>query len=214
MTPAHLTNLLVHIGTGTAALLIGFTVLLRAKGTDAHRRLGRMFSWLTLVVCLSAMLGLIAFRFLPLFAVLTLLVLYQLGGGWRAGRTREAGPALIDALWTIAAIAGSVVLVGILVRQPEGLSTIVVSTLGGLYTVVAYDVVRWLFPRRWHRIAWRYEHSYKLIAATSGMLSALMGNVVRVGRPWSQLWPVPLGYLVIFYFFYQLYREDTASLTA
>ncbi len=214
MTPAHLSNLLIHIGTGTVALLLGVTVLLRAKGTESHRRLGRIFAWLTLAVCLSAMLGLIVFRFLPLFAVLTLLVLYQLGGGWRAGRTRAAGPGLIDALWTIAAVAGSVVLVGILVRQPEGLSTIVVSTLGGLLTVVAYDVIRWLFPRRWHRVAWRYEHSYKMIAATSGMLSALMGNVVRVGRPWSQLWPVPLGIIVIFYFFYQLYREDTAPVTA
>ncbi len=98
MTPTHLTNLVVHIGAGSVALLVGVTVLLRVKGTDSHRRLGRMFLWLTLAVCLSAMLGLIVFRFLPLFAVLTLLVLYQLGGGWRAGRTRDAGPALIDAL--------------------------------------------------------------------------------------------------------------------
>ncbi len=106
------------------------------------------------------------------------------------------------------------VLAGILVRQPEGFSTLVVSTLGGLCTVVTYDVIRWLFPRRWHRVAWRYEHSYTMIAATSGTLSALMGNVVRVGRPWSQLWPVPLGLPVISYFFYQLYREDTAPVTA
>lgn len=214
MTPAHLSNLLVHIGAGTVALALGVAVLLRAKGTDSHRQLGRIFSWLTLIVCLSATLGLVVFRFMPLFAVLTLLVIYQLGGGWRAGRTRSAGPAMIDALWTIAAIAGSVVLVAILLREPEGLTTVVASTLGGLGFVVAYDVIRWTFPRRWHRIAWRYEHSYKMIAATSGMLSALMGNVVRVGRPWSQLWPVPLGFIVIFYFFYQLYREDTSATPA
>jgi hypothetical protein len=41
-----------------------------------------------------------------------------------------------------------------------------------------------------------------------------MGNVVRVGRPWSQLWPVPLGFIVIFFFFYQLYCEDAAPAPA
>jgi uncharacterized membrane protein len=193
MTPVHLSNLAVHVGAGSLALALGFAILWRTKGTDSHRRLGRAFSWLTLVVCFSALVGLAAFRFLPLFAVLTLLVLYPLGGGWRAGRTREAGPALLDGLWTLAAIASAVVLVGVLLRQPEGLSTIVISTLSGLGFVIVYDVVRWLFPRRWHRTAWRYEHSYKLIAAMSGMLSALMGNLVRVGQPWSQLWPIPLG---------------------
>lgn len=211
MPPGHLSNLVVHINAGTVALALGVTILLRAKGTDSHRRLGRVFSWLTLIVCLSATFGLLVFRFMPLFAVLTLLVIYQLGGGWRAGRTRAAGPALVDALWTIAAITGSIVLVVILLREPEGLSTVVASTLGALGFVIGYDVIRWTFPQRWHRIAWRYEHSYKMIAATSGMLSALMGNVVRVGRPWSQLWPVPLGFIVIFFFFYQLYREDAAA---
>lgn len=214
MTPAHLGNLVVHISAGSIALALGITILIRAKGTDAHRRLGRIFSWLTLIVCLSALVGLTLFRFMPLFAVLTLLVLYQLGGGWRAGRTRAAGPALADALWTVAAIVLAVVLVGILIREPEGLSTVVVSTLGGLGIVLVYDVARWAFPRRWHAVAWRYEHSYKMIAATSGMLSALMGNVVRVGRPWSQLWPVPLGFIVIVYFFFVLYREDAAAARA
>jgi uncharacterized membrane protein len=210
VTRAHLLNLCIHIGAGTIALALGFALLLRRKGTADHARLGRLFCYGTFVVCLSAIAGLVLFRFLPLFAVITILVLYQLGSGWHAARTQAHGPNIVDALWTVAAVASSLAIAPFVFRSaPEASLSVVRSTFGALATVLLYDTARWGFPRPWHRVSWRYEHSYKLIASTFGMLSALVGNVVRVGQPWSQLMPSAIGLMVAAYFFVRLYREDT-----
>lgn len=207
MTPAHIANLAVHIGAGTIALAIGLGLLLANKGTPAHRRWGRIFCGFTLVVCLSAAVGTIAFRFIPLFAVLTVLVPYQLVGGWRSIYTREAGPSWIDGAWTLLAISLSAALVPVLLASSDGGDIVVNSSLGALAAILTYDAVRWLFPRRWFATLWRYDHSYKLLSSFFAMLSALVGNVVRVGQPWSQIGPSAVGMLTILYFFLRLHRQ-------
>jgi len=53
--------------------------------------------------------------------------------------------------------------------------------------------VRWLFPKRRHARLWRYEHIYKILGCLFGMLSAAVGNTVRVGQPWSRLAPTAIG---------------------
>lgn len=208
MTPAHLANLAIHVAAGTAGLAIGFTMLAKAKGTPTHRRLGRIFCFFTLLVCCSAAAGLVLFRFLPLFAVLTVLVLYQLVGGWRSVYTQDRGPSALDAGWTLLAVAFSIFLVPVVLRQPGSANIVVYSSLGALASIILYDTIRWLFPRRWYRTLWRYEHAYKLIASIFAMLSAFVGNVVRVGQPWSQIAPSAIGLMIIFYFFYRLRLED------
>lgn len=208
MSPLHLANLAVHVAAGAVGLGIGFTMLARAKGTAAHRRLGRWFCYATLVVCASATVGSIFFRFIPVFAVLTVLVLYQLVSGWRSVYTQERGPSGIDAIWTLLAALCSIALVPAVLGA--GSDIVVRSSLGALATILTYDTVRWAFPRRWYRLLWRYEHGYKLIASIFAMLSAFVGNVVRVGQPWSQIAPSALGIMVILYFFYRIYREDKA----
>ena len=208
MSPAHLTNLGIHVAAGTIALAIGFTMLAKAKGTAWHRRMGRLFCCFTLVVSFSAVVGTIFFRFVPIFAVLSVLVPYQLIGGWRCVYTRGRGPAPIDAVFTLVALAFSIGLIPALQAHPTEAPVVVYSSLGALATILAYDAVRWVFPRRWYRSLWRYEHGYKLIASVFAMLSALVGNVVRMGQPWSQIAPSAVGMIVIVYFFWQLRRQD------
>lgn len=214
MSPIHLANLIVHIGAGTIALTIGFFLLASRKGTAKHRRWGRNFCYFTLLVCLSAAVGTVFFRFIPLFAVLTVLVPYQLVSGWRSVYTKDLGPSVIDGAWTFVALTLSGALVPILLASPAGGNIVVYSSLGALAAILTYDTVRWLFPRSWFRILWRYDHSYKLISSLFAMLSALIGNVVRVGQPWSQIAPSAVGMLTIFYFFYRLYRQDSTRLAA
>ncbi|HTL15000.1 MAG TPA: hypothetical protein VL251_07880 [Thermomonas sp.] len=208
MTPAHFTNLAIHVSAGTVALGIGFSILARPKGTPAHRRLGRLFGYVTAVVCASAAAGTMLFHFVPIFAVLSVLVPYQLFGGWRAVRTRSQGPAWPDAACTLLACALFVALVPAVRAHPAEAPVVVYSSLGALASVLLYDALRWTFPCRWYRTLWKYEHSYKLIACVFGMLSALVGNVVRVGQPWSQILPSALGALVIAYYFARIHRED------
>lgn len=191
----HILNLALHVGAGVAAIVLGLVLLARAKGTAAHRRGGRIFAMLTLVVCATGIVGNVFFRFIPLFAVLTLLVTYQLLSGWHAVHTRAAGPDRIDALLLVCAAAWAVGLAPGLLAAATG--PVVHSTMGGLALLLAYDAARWCFPRHWHATLWRYEHIYKLLASLFGMLSAASGNLIRVAQPWSQLLPSLLGMAVI-----------------
>ena len=207
MDPLRVLNLYVHIGAGIAGIAVGIAILFRPKGTPWHRNYGRIFAICVLIVSATAALAIIFFRFVPLLVVLTVLTLYQLVSGWRSIRNKQAGPAAFDAVWTLAAIATTLLLLPILIVAPtQGSSqpVVVFSTLGALALVLAYDALRWLFPRRWFATLWAYEHIYKLIASFSALLSAFAGNVIRFGQPWSQILPSALGTLLIFWFFLRL----------
>ena len=191
----HFLNLALHIGAGIAAIILGLALLLRAKGTSAHCRQGRIVVHLTLLVCATGVIGSVFFRFVPLFAVLTLLVSYQLLSGWHAVCTKAAGPNRIDALLAACAAGWAFGLLPALLAAETGV--VAYSTMGALALLLAYDVARWCFPQHWHATLWRYEHIYKLVASLFGMLSAASGNLLRVGQPWSQLLPSLLGMAVI-----------------
>jgi uncharacterized membrane protein len=202
----HGINLAIHVGAGVVGIGLGLLQLARRKGDKRHGGTGRGFMAAALIVTGSATLGLIAFRFLPVFAVLTVLVTYVAIGGWRTARTRDAGPARIDLWWTLAGIVAAAALVPVLLNAPQTGSSqpvVVWSTLGGLATVLTYDLVRWTFPRRWFARLWLPEHIYKVNSALFGMLSAFAGNVVRWGQPWTQIAPSAIGMTVIFYWWWR-----------
>jgi uncharacterized membrane protein len=202
---AHTLNIGLHVAAGCVALLLGFYLLATPKGTPRHRRLGRWFVASTALVCAAAALGLALFRFLPVFALLTVLVGYQLFSGWRSARTRQQGPQALDLALTLAALGLSLAL---LPSLGTGSSlALTAGTAGGLFSLLGYELLRWTFPRRWYVRLWRYEHAYKMLAALFGMLSALVGNVVRWGQPWSQLLPSLLGLIVIGVVFWRLSRQ-------
>jgi uncharacterized membrane protein len=218
MSP-HLLNILVHVLAGSAAILLGLYVLARPKDPIHHRRRGRVFVLLTCVVCLSAAIGNALFRFLPLFAVLTVLVSYQLLSGWHVISTRAAGPNRLDAGLLLAAAAIGAMLVrrlfadGAMVGTMAGAAaSVMVSTLAALAMLLAYDAARWLFPQRWHAVLWRYEHIYKILGCLFGMLSAAVGNTVKVGQPWPQLAPSAIGMVVVVCCWVRTYRAQRRRL--
>ncbi|MCC7002385.1 MAG: hypothetical protein IT357_09530 [Gemmatimonadaceae bacterium] len=197
MSTPHLLNLAAHVGAGGLAILLGFAVLGRTKGDATHRRWGLWLVGITTIVVATAALGLAVFRWMPLFALLTLLVGYQLLGGWRAARTREAGPQRIDLAFSLLAVAIAAVIVPTALNDPMVARAVVIGSCSALGTVLSYDLLRWLAPKRWHAAAWRYEHLYKMNAALFGMISAFVGNTVRAWQPWSQLLPSAIGILAI-----------------
>lgn len=207
----HLANIAIHVTAGSIALAVGFLILFREKGTTAHKRLGTAFIWLTLVVCATAAVGTIFFRFIPAFAVLSLLVPYQLLGGWRVARAQGAGPSLVDAAALLAAVSIALPLSIEVLDRPGRLTTVDYSAVAALWLILVYDAVKWIFPRRWHHSLWQFEHAYKMTASVFAMLSALTGNVVRVGQPWSQMLPSVIGLVVIAYFFLRLARKRGRS---
>jgi uncharacterized membrane protein len=214
MTLAHTLNIYIHVGAGIIAMLMGIWIQAKEKGTPAHRKSGRIFVGFTLVVCASAVVGNSVFRFMPLFAVLTVLVLYQLLSGWHVIYTKAAGPNRVDALLCVTAAAWTAALVPLVLGNTSGKSAPVViyATLGAVSALIAYDVLRWLFPRRWHTSLWRYEHIYKIVASMFAMLSAAIGNLVPHGQPWSQLAPSVLGMATIGWFFWKESRRAQKAL--
>ncbi len=208
MSLAHTVNIGIHILAGVIAMALGFWSLAGAKGTGTHRRRGRMFAGLTLLVCASAAIGNLFFRFMPLFAVLTVLVTYQLLSGWHVVYTKDKGPNGIDAILCAGAGLCGVALVPLVLARggSDGGSSVVYSSLGTLFCLIAYELMRWRFPHRWHSTLWRYEHIYKLLASLFAMLSAAAGNLFPQGQPWSQLLPSALGLGCIAWFFWRAYR--------
>jgi uncharacterized membrane protein len=204
----NLLNICVHIACGVAAMAIGFLILATEKGTARHRRFGRFFAWLTLAVCATGVIGNVLFRFVPLFAILTLLVLYQFLGAWRAVVTKARGPALPDAALTAGAAIAGFVMAPIVLVANEAAPTVIYSTFGALALVIGYDTIRWLFPARWHASLWRYEHIYKAVASLFAMLSAASGNVIRFGQPWSQLLPSAIGMTTICWIMWITWRRS------
>lgn len=206
MSTAHALNLALHVGAGTAALLLGAVLLMRRKGTVWHRRWGRVFGVLACVVCASAALSLV-FGYHPLFAVLTLTVAYQVWGGWRAVRWRGRGPDWRDALASvIATLAWVALALGTPAWNPP-----LLGALAWLAMVLAYDAARWAFPRGWFSALWRCEHAAKWIACVCGMASAMLGNVWRSGQPWSQLLPSVAGVVLIVWMCRRLWHGQRAS---
>ena len=211
MSFAHVSNIGLHIGAGSIAMAIGLWLLATRKGTEAHRQTGRVFAAFTLLVCASAAVGNIFFRFTPLFAVLTVLVLYQLLSGWHVIYTRAAGPNRTDALMAVGAAASGAALTPLALARAESEAVVIYASLGTLLVLLAYDVMRWQFPRQWHATLWRYEHMYKLLASLFAMMSAAAGNLLPQAQPWSQLLPSALGFACIAWFFW---REATSRTTA
>lgn len=211
MSPAHLLNLTAHVGAGGLAILLGFAILARPKGDESHKRWGLRFVWLTTIVVASAALGLAVFRWMPLFAVLTVLVGYQLLTGWRTARTKDAGPQRIDLGFALLAVALGAVVVPAALNDPAVPRAVVLGSCGAFGTVLSYDLLKWLAPARWHAVAWQYEHLYKMNAALFGMISAFVGNTVRAWQPWSQLLPSVIGVIAIVVQMWQLARERSRT---
>ena len=209
---AHLLNIMVHVVAGIAAMGIGIFILAKEKGSAFHRKAGRIYIYFALVVCASAIVGGAFFRFVPMFAALTVLASYQLLSGWHVVHTKAMGPNRMDLLLTVcAAIWGGLLLKAVLAAPPsQSTSDVVVySSLGALAFLILYDTLRWFFPKSWHATLWRYEHIYKLVSSLFAMLSAFAGNVIRFGKPTSQLAPSVIGMLAIAWFFWLNYRGKT-----
>jgi uncharacterized membrane protein len=182
----HLINLFSHIGAGIAAIGLGFLLLASAKATPWHRERGRVFVALTLLVCATSVVGNVFFRFIPLLAVLTVVVAYQLLSGWHVIYTKAAGPNRIDALLSVCAAGCAMFLIPLLLSgngTRVAAPTVIYSSLGALVFLLAYDTVRWCFPRRWHATLWRYEHIFKVVASVCDVF----GSNRQPGEIWTAL---------------------------
>lgn len=218
----HITNIVLHVVIGTFGIFIGLWMMLRPKGNRLHRKRGRWFFIAIGGVVATATIGLIFFRYMPVFAVLTIVIGYQTWSGVRAIKNKRYGPQWLDAIVTVFATLLLTVAAYTLFNAPQdqvGAPSLALkfAALCGGVLLLTYDILRWIFPRHWHATLWQYEHTYKMIASVSGLVSAVTGNVIRIGQPWSQLLPILFFTIVIAFEFWRIastYRSVSKRLEA
>ncbi len=193
--------LIVHIGAGFCAVLIGAMPILTRKGSRLHRLSGRVFAVLmtTLLVCAW---GMTALRPNAYFLALSSAASLGLFSGLRVlGRKRpdlrasdRARP--VDWIATLGAVGVGLFTVWLaLTGHQDTPPQILIALAYGSLSLGGWDLWRFARPLDWpfSPELWTYEHLWKMLGAYSAVWSAFAGNFLTfVPSPWSALWPTVL----------------------
>jgi hypothetical protein len=211
----HKSNILLHIITGSIALLLGLIALTTTKGAKVHNTSGKYFLGFISIVILTGLIGVFAFGRNTFLLVITVLSGYVAFSGYSVLLTKSNTPKRIDILVAIS----SLLTVAYFLYYFKSIGMIwspiiIYSTVGALLFIITYDFVRYLIPRKKyikHRI-WIYEHIYKMTSAFSALLAAFIGTVFEEYQPHSQYLPSALGMLIIIGFIIYVYKYGLRKL--
>lgn len=197
----HQANIVIHVLTGTIAMIVGIFAIAFNRKVVIHKKLGRYFIYLLTVVVSSGFVGFLFFRNDPFLLMLTIIASYVGFAGFRNIQLKEKRGTWVDTLIAISALTTSLLYVWNLSKSPLHWNTsVVIPTLVALVLVTTYDLVKQFFLQSYLKDAWLYEHIYKMISAFSALFSAFTGNVFRSFHPYSQIGPSIICVLLIIYF--------------
>lgn len=208
----HHINIIIHVLAGTIALLTGLTALSVTKGGKLHIRFGWHFTRMIVIVILTGLIGIFIFRRNNFLLVITLLSAYNCFSGIRALRLNGRRPDRVDYLAPVI-VTGSA-LYYLYYIQASGLywsPVIIYSTLGALFLVTTYDLLKWAMPAAFLQKAVMYEHVYKMISAFSAITSAFSGTVLSQYKPYSQFLPSVIGMICIIVTFIRLRNKQICA---
>jgi uncharacterized membrane protein len=186
----HQLNIGIHVFAGTIAMVIGLLAIIYNQKVALHKKLGRYFLYLIAIVIVTAFIGFFLFRNNPFLLMLTLLSMYVSYAGFRNVQLKERRSTIFDALVAIAVLVVSIAfVVKLSMNQATWNPSVVLPTMGALWLVTGYDLVKFLLLHPLIKKWWLYEHIYKMISAFSALVSAFSGNVLRDFHPYSQILP-------------------------
>lgn len=206
----HRTNIIIHVSIGTIALLLGLIIILRKKGGEKHRKMGRWFLILLAIVILTALLGFFAFNANQFLLVLTLSAGYNGYSGFHILKAKSNIPKLADILVALATLCSGIFFLYYI--ESIGMiwaPIIIYSTVGYLFLIISYDLLRYLIPINKYGNLWFYEHIYKMIGAFTALLAAASGNILPDYKPYSQFLPSILGTCLAIGFIVYYYRKES-----
>lgn len=205
-TPLHLTNIIVHVISGTIALIVGFMILLKKKGTLLHRKLGYLFMYCMIIVVTTGAFGVIIFKRNLFLLLITILAGYNTYSGFRILKEKTNRFYVKDLLAMLAALTIAIVFIYYLKLIGFYWNPVVIySGVGYLLLVVSYDIFRYFIPVSRYGNLWRYEHSSKMISAMGALLSAFVGTLLPDYKPYSQILPSLLMTLIMILFNIKIY---------
>lgn len=204
--PLHLSNIIVHVISGTIALIVGFVILLKKKGTPLHRKLGCLFMYCMIIVVTTGAFGVIIFKRNLFLLLITILAGYNTYSGFRILKEKTNRFYVKDLLAMLAALIIAVIFIYYLKLIGFYWNPVVIySGVGYLLLVVSYDIFRYFIPLSRYGNLWRYEHSSKMISAMGALLSAFVGTLLPDYKPYSQILPSLLMTLLMIFFNIKIY---------
>ncbi|PKF75744.1 hypothetical protein [Chryseobacterium sp. PMSZPI] len=205
-TPLHLSNIFIHVTSGTTALIAGFLILFKTKGTSLHVKLGQLFIYCMIVVVTTGAFGVIVFKRNLFLLLITVLAGYNTYSGFRILKEKSNRFYLKDLLAMLGALTIAWAFIYYLKLIGFYWNPVVIySGVGYLLLVVFYDVFRYCIPVSVYGNLWRYEHSSKMISAMGALLSAFVGTLLPDYKPYSQILPSLLMILIMFFLNVKIY---------
>lgn len=205
----HKINIIVHISTGVIALLLGIITLSTPKGKKAHKTTGRFFLYFLSIVLFTGLLGVLVFKVNQFLLVLTVLSGYNAYSGMRVLKNKTNQIYRQDILVSLFSVSTGLYFLYYIQNIGMIYSPVVIyATLGTLFSIILYDLLRYLIPSKKYGNLWLYEHIYKMVSAFTALLSAAAGNVYEEFQPHSQYLPSLFGILMAIGFIVYFYRKN------
>ena len=205
----HKINIIVHVSTGVIALFLGIIALSTPKGKRAHKNTGKIFLCFLGIVVFTGLLGVLVFKVSQFLLVLTVLSGYNAYSGMRVLKNKTNQIYRQDILVALFSVSTGIYFLYYISSIGMIYSPIVIyATLGTLFSIVLYDLLRYLIPSKKYGNLWLYEHIYKMVSAFTALLSAAAGNVYEEFQPHSQYLPSLFGILMAIGFIVYFYRKN------
>ncbi len=207
----------VHIAAGFTALVVAPGAIATIKGSEWHRRWGKIFFWgMATVAMTTLMMGLNNARaFMSLLAIFSFYLAFS---GYRSlycrKPTQSAGP--LDWWGSSIALAGSLGLLvwgtmQIMAGERLGVAALIFGVIGLLLS--AQDLFRYRHPDP-DKKAWWYQHMIRMLAAYIATTSAFsVINFQFLPELVRWLWPTVIGVpgIVIWVVYYKRRFAPTIS---
>jgi hypothetical protein len=208
-------NIYTHVIIGSLLLVLGIAPLVFPKGGYWHKRIGRLYASLYVVVLATAIIGAIFFRSQPALMAITLAASYGYMSGIRAIKIKSSGPQIIDNLMAIGVIIIGASMLTIMSRNGSASWSPIMgySVIGLTITHSLYDLSRNFWVAIWTKKVWPIDHGYKMIGSYFALASAASGNLIRDFQPWSQIAPSIIGVIISGVFIYLYFKHPDSLMS-
>jgi hypothetical protein len=209
----HSANIIIHIIAGSAALILGFIILFKPKGTLWHKKAGKIFTCFLILIVITGILGVIVFKRNLFLLVITILAGYNTYSGFRIVRQKSNKFYWPDIFVMIVSV--TITLYFLYYLKSIGFywnPVVISSTVGYLFMVITYDLFRYFIPKSKYGNLWIYEHIAKMMSALGGLFSAFIGTILPNYKPYSQILPSLLMTLLTIFFVIKIILNNRKKL--
>ncbi|MBD2699799.1 DUF2306 domain-containing protein [Spirosoma sp. BT702] len=194
--------LILHIATGSIALLVGMIPMFSKKGSRLHNRAGLVYVYCMITVAITALLlcALQPLTMMRLFLTgIAVFSFYLSMSGWRATKQKKSGPTVADRvmMYTTLAVSLAMISMGVnLMSRPGNVFFPVLFTFFGVLTAVfaTQDIQRLRKPTE--KMHWFFQHFTRMGGSyIATFTAALVTNIGRILPPDAPAWTGTIGWI-------------------